>query len=62
LQQIVSQPYSGAPDILSQSPATTSPTPVDTRTRDALRTVIGRHGHEQVIGPVLIGLVLVLVV
>lgn len=36
LQQIVSQPYSGAPEVLSQ-PATTPPAPVDTRSRDALR-------------------------
>jgi membrane protease subunit HflK len=38
LQQIVSQPYSGAPEVLSQAPATTTPSiPVDTRSRDALR-------------------------
>jgi len=42
LQQIVNQPYSGAPEILSQPPATTAPpavTPgsVDTRSRDAFR-------------------------
>ncbi|MDP1645066.1 MAG: FtsH protease activity modulator HflK [Thiobacillus sp.] len=37
LQQIVSQPYSGAPEVLSQPPATTTPAPVDTRSRDALR-------------------------
>jgi len=37
LQQIVSQPYSGAPDVLSQAPATTSTAPMDARTRDALR-------------------------
>jgi membrane protease subunit HflK len=39
LQQIVSQPYSGAPDVLSQSPVTTTTTPgtVDTRSRDAFR-------------------------
>ncbi|NDP47402.1 MAG: FtsH protease activity modulator HflK [Sulfuriferula multivorans] len=36
LQQIVSQPYSGAPEVLSQSP-TTTPGSVDTRSRDALR-------------------------
>ena len=36
LQQIVSQPYSGAPEVLSQSP-TTTPGAVDTRSRDALR-------------------------
>ena len=39
LQQIVSQPYSGAPDVLAQSPATTtSPAPVDARSRDAFRS------------------------
>ena len=39
LQQIVSQPYSGAPEVLSQAPATTTPsTPVETRSRDALRS------------------------
>jgi membrane protease subunit HflK len=38
LQQIVSQPYSGAPEVLSQAPATATPSiPVDTRSRDALR-------------------------
>jgi modulator of FtsH protease HflK len=38
LQQIVSQPYSGAPEVLSQAPATSTPSiPVDTRSRDALR-------------------------
>jgi len=38
LQQIVSQPYSGAPEVLSQAPATTTPSiPVDSRSRDALR-------------------------
>ena len=38
LQQIVSQPYSGAPEVLSQAPATTTPSvPVDARSRDALR-------------------------
>jgi membrane protease subunit HflK len=36
LQQIVNQPYSGAPDALAQ-PATTTASPVDTRSRDALR-------------------------
>lgn len=36
LQQIVAQPYSGAPDVLAQ-PATTAASPVDTRSRDALR-------------------------
>jgi membrane protease subunit HflK len=39
LQQIVSQPYSGAPEALSQVPATTtSQVPVDTRSRDAFRS------------------------
>ncbi len=38
LQQIVSQPYSGAPDVLSQAPASTSTAPMDARTRDALRS------------------------
>ncbi|HWR78525.1 MAG TPA: FtsH protease activity modulator HflK [Thiobacillus sp.] len=38
LQQIVSQPYSGAPEVLSQAPATTTPAPVDVRSRDALRS------------------------
>jgi membrane protease subunit HflK len=37
LQQIVSQPYSGAPEVLSQ-PATTTPMAADTRSRDALRS------------------------
>jgi membrane protease subunit HflK len=37
LQQIVAQPYSGAPDVLAQ-PATTAASPADTRSRDALRT------------------------
>lgn len=36
LQQIVAQPYGGAPDVLAQ-PATTAASPVDTRSRDALR-------------------------
>ena len=36
LQQIVSQPYSGAPEVLTQ-PSTTTPGTVDTRSRDALR-------------------------
>ncbi len=36
LQQIVSQPYSGAPEVLSQA-APTAATPADTRSRDALR-------------------------
>ena len=38
LQQIVSQPYSGAPDVLSQAPAPISTAPMDARTRDALRS------------------------
>jgi len=38
LQQIVSQPYSGAPEVLSQAPATSSTAPMDVRTRDALRS------------------------
>lgn len=39
LQQIVSQPYGGAPEVLSQQPATTTPSvPMDTRSRDALRS------------------------
>ena len=38
LQQIVSQPYSGAPEVLSQPPATTNPAAVDVRSRDALRS------------------------
>jgi membrane protease subunit HflK len=39
LQQIVSQPYSSAPEVLSQPPATTTPSiPTDTRSRDALRS------------------------
>jgi membrane protease subunit HflK len=37
LQQIVSQPYSGAPDVLSQAPSATTTVPVETRSRDALR-------------------------
>jgi membrane protease subunit HflK len=37
LQQIVSQPYSGAPQVLTQPPATTTPGSVDTRSRDAFR-------------------------
>ena len=36
LQQIISQPYSGAPEVLSQAP-TATPGAVDTRSRDALR-------------------------
>jgi len=38
LQQIVSQPYSGAPEVLSQQPAAPAPAPVDARSRDALRS------------------------
>jgi len=39
LQQIVSQPYSSAPEVLSQAPATTTPSiPVESRSRDALRS------------------------
>ena len=38
LQQIVGQPYSGAPEVLSQQPAATAPAPVDARSRDALRS------------------------
>jgi membrane protease subunit HflK len=38
LQQIVSQPYSSAPEVLSQMPATTPSIPTDTRSRDALRS------------------------
>jgi membrane protease subunit HflK len=38
LQQIVSQPYSGAPEVLSQgTPAAVPSVPGDTRSRDALR-------------------------
>lgn len=37
LQQIVSQPYTGAPGVLSQPPATSTPAAVDVRSRDALR-------------------------
>jgi membrane protease subunit HflK len=37
LQQTVSQPYVAGPGALSQSPATTTPSPMDTRSRDALR-------------------------
>lgn len=37
LQQTVSQPYSGGPDVLSQSAPTSAATPLDARTRDALR-------------------------
>jgi membrane protease subunit HflK len=39
LQQIVSQPYAGAPDVLAQVPGpASSSTPADTRSRDALRS------------------------
>jgi membrane protease subunit HflK len=38
LQQIVAQPYSGAPEVLSQAPAATPPSVGDTRSRDALRS------------------------
>jgi membrane protease subunit HflK len=39
LQQIVSQPYSSAPEVLSQVPATTTPSvPTESRSRDALRS------------------------
>jgi len=37
LQQIVSQPYSGAPEVLSQTPVAAAPGPSDARSRDALR-------------------------
>ena len=37
LQQIVSQPYSGAPEVLTQPPAATTPGSADTRSRDAFR-------------------------
>ena len=37
LQQTVSQPYSGGPDALSQSAPAPAATPLDARTRDALR-------------------------
>ncbi|PKO62222.1 MAG: protease modulator HflK, partial [Betaproteobacteria bacterium HGW-Betaproteobacteria-17] len=37
LQQTVSQPYVAGPGALSQAPATTTPSAVDTRSRDALR-------------------------
>jgi len=38
LQQAVSQPYAGAPDMLSQTPSTSMPSvPTETRGRDALR-------------------------
>ena len=38
LQQIVSQPYGSAPEVLSQAPAATTPAPVESRSRDALRS------------------------
>ncbi|HUX32046.1 MAG TPA: FtsH protease activity modulator HflK [Thiobacillus sp.] len=37
LQQAVSQPYSGSPDVLSQAAPAPAATPLDARTRDALR-------------------------
>jgi len=37
LQQTVSQPYSGGPDVSSQSAPASAATPLDARTRDALR-------------------------
>ena len=37
LQQIVSQPYSGAPEVLAQPPVAATPGPSDTRSRDAFR-------------------------
>ena len=38
LQQAISQPYAGAPDMLSQTPSTSMPSvPTETRGRDALR-------------------------
>jgi len=37
LQQVVSQPYAGAPELLAQTPAATTPGTEDTRSRDALR-------------------------
>jgi membrane protease subunit HflK len=38
LQQVVSQPYSGAPEVLAQPSAATTPAPVSTeRSRDAFR-------------------------
>jgi membrane protease subunit HflK len=37
LQQIVSQPYSGASELTTQPPAVTTPGTVDTRSRDAFR-------------------------
>ncbi len=43
LQQIVSQPYGSAPEMLSQAPATTT-VPGDTRSRDALR---GREREDR---------------
>jgi membrane protease subunit HflK len=38
LQQIVSQPYSGAPEVLSPAPAAAPSSPADTRSRDAFRS------------------------
>jgi membrane protease subunit HflK len=38
LQQMVGQPYSSAPETLSQPPAATTPGPVDERSRDAFRS------------------------
>jgi membrane protease subunit HflK len=42
LQQIVSQPYAGAPEVLTQPAAAATPpatsAPVDLRSRDALRS------------------------
>jgi len=38
LQQIVSQPYSGAPEVLTQPPVAMTPAPADLRSRDALRS------------------------
>ena len=37
LQQVVSQPYAGAPELLAQTPPATTPGTEDTRSRDALR-------------------------
>ncbi|OZA29494.1 MAG: HflK protein [Hydrogenophilales bacterium 17-61-9] len=37
LQQIVSQPYSGAPDVLAQPPVAATPGSAETRSRDAFR-------------------------
>jgi membrane protease subunit HflK len=38
LQQLVSQPYSGAPEVLTQPPVAMTPAPADLRSRDALRS------------------------